>query len=100
MYAHCPHVSLHPRGHGAATADLDAPHTEKATLDLIAPEPSRRTPSFGRRSTPAFTKASTSTGAVALSLPASIAAWILSRLTSLSLRAKGEFLKPRLGNRR
>src|SRR6516164_5432861 len=39
----------------AAMADLEAPHTENATLLLIVPEPSRRTPPFGLRSTPAFT---------------------------------------------
>src|SRR5262249_36286962 len=38
--------------------------------------------------------------AAASSLPASTAAWTLSRLTSLSLRANGEFLNPRLGSRR
>src|SRR6516162_4089881 len=58
----------------AAMADLEAPHTENATLLLIVPEPSRRTPPFGLRSTPAFTSASTSTVPPASSLPASIAA--------------------------
>jgi hypothetical protein len=38
----------------AATADLDAPHTVNATLVLISPEPSSRTPSRARLSTPAF----------------------------------------------
>src|SRR6516164_1950355 len=54
----------------AATADFEAPQTEKATLLLMAPEPSNRTPSFARLSTPAFTSASTSTVEVASSLPA------------------------------
>src|SRR5262249_26902257 len=58
----------------APTADLEAPQTEKATLALISPEPSRRTPSLALLSTPAFTKASASTVAPASSLPASIAA--------------------------
>src|SRR5262245_32592926 len=84
----------------AATADLDAPQTEKASLVLISPEPSSRTPSLALLSTPAFTSASASIVAAASSLPASTAAWTLSRLTSLSLRANGEFLKPRFGSRR
>src|SRR5262249_41711647 len=58
----------------AATADLDAPQTEKATLTLISPDPSSRTPSLALLSTPAFTKASASTVAAPSSLPASIAA--------------------------
>src|SRR5215831_5546090 len=45
----------------AATADLDAPQTEKATFALISPDPSSRTPSLARRSTPAFTSAAAST---------------------------------------
>jgi hypothetical protein len=58
----------------ACVADLEAPQTEKATLVLISPEPSNRTPSLARLSTPAFTKAAASTVAPASSLPASIAA--------------------------
>src|SRR5712692_7918659 len=84
----------------AATADLEAPQTEKATLALISPEPSSRTPSLARRRTPALTRASASTVAPASSLPASMAACTRPRLTSLSLRANGVFLKPRFGSRR
>src|SRR4029450_3717694 len=58
----------------ACTADLDAPQTEKATLALISPEPSSRTPSLALLSTPAFTKASACQVAPDSSLPASIAA--------------------------
>src|SRR5262245_5731870 len=58
----------------ACVADLDAPQTEKATLALISPEPSSRTPSLALLSTPAFTNASASTVAPGSSLPASIAA--------------------------
>src|SRR5204862_6955011 len=57
----------------AATADFDAPQTAKATLALISHEPSNRTPSFARLSTPAFTRASASTVAPASNLPASTA---------------------------
>src|SRR5262245_35792842 len=84
----------------AATADLDAPQAENVSLVLISPEPSSRTPSLALLKTPAFTSASASIVAAASSLPTSMAAWTLSRLTSLSLRAKGEFLKPRFGSRR
>src|SRR6185369_2561386 len=84
----------------AATADLDAPHTVNATLALISPVPSNRTPSLARLSTPAFTKASASTGAPESSLPASIAACTRCRLISFSLSANAPFLKPRLGSRR
>src|SRR5262252_7980969 len=38
----------------AATADLEAPQTENATLALISPSPSSRTPSFAFLSTPAL----------------------------------------------
>src|SRR5215468_9317984 len=55
----------------AATADLDAPQTENASLVLISPEPSNRTPSLARLSTPAFTSASASTRAPVSSFPAS-----------------------------
>src|SRR5262245_54601341 len=58
----------------AAIADFDAPQTENATLALISPEPSNRTPSLARLSTPAFTRACASTVAFASSAPASIAA--------------------------
>src|SRR5437870_2660481 len=83
-----------------ATADFDAPQTEKMALALNSPEPSRRTPSLARRSTPAFTRAAASTVTPASSLPASIAACTRPRLTSLSLMRNGVFLKPRLGSRR
>src|SRR6202521_914735 len=84
----------------AATADFDAPNTSNATLVLISPAPRSRTPSFARRRIPALTNTSTVTGAPILSFPASIAACTRPRLTSLSLRANGEFLKPRFGSRR
>src|SRR6516225_5676966 len=47
----------------AATADLEAPHTDSATLALISPMPSRRIPALARRTTPALTRAAASIGA-------------------------------------
>ena len=89
--------TLPPAFSTAATADFEAPNTESATLALISPPPSSRTPSLARRSTPALTRAAASIVPAASSRPASIASCMRPRLTSLSLRANIVLLEAALG---
>src|SRR5258706_14783548 len=53
----------------AAIADLEAPTTSNATLALISPPPSNRTPSLARCSSPALIKVSAFTTELASSSP-------------------------------
>src|SRR5207248_3171393 len=78
-------VTVPPAFSTAATADFEAPQTEKFALDLSSPMPRSRTPSRARRNTPALTSAAESIVAPASSLPASIAVCTRPRLISLSL---------------
>ena len=84
----------------AATADLDAPQTEKATLALISPDPSNRTPSLARLSTPAFTRAAASTVAVGIELAGIDRRLDLAEIDLVELARERVFLKPRFGSRR
>src|SRR5262249_29315780 len=65
-------VTVPPLASTALTVLCDAPVTSKASLPLISPEPSRRTPSLAWRMRPASLSASTVIGLLPSSVPASI----------------------------
>jgi hypothetical protein len=79
----------------AATADFEAPHTEKMHLGLQFTMAEQSHAIYGARNRPALISAAASTVAPASSLPGIDSPLHASRLTSCSLSWNG-LLKPRL----
>ena len=91
-------VTLPPAFLTASTALLDALSTVILIAAVIAPRASKRMPSNSLEITLALSKLSLVIY-LASNLPASIAFWIVSKLTTEKVLVKG-FLNPRFGKRR